>query len=112
MAVAFYFARRVYQETKIPIGLVACTVGGTEIECWMPPEAFRTPSLRPIEKRLDEAIAQYQATLPGAVDDMERWLAVAKQAPRTESARAQSAALPAPSQRGSQWDLGAHTVAL
>jgi sialate O-acetylesterase len=80
MAVAFYFARRVYQETKIPIGLVACTVGGTEIECWMPPEAFRTPSLRPIEKRLDEAIAQYQATLPGAVDAMERWLAVAKQA--------------------------------
>ena len=78
MAVAFYFARRVYQEVRVPLGLVACTVGGTEIECWMPPEAFRTPTLRPIEQRLTAAVAQYEASLPSAVDAMERWLGTAK----------------------------------
>lgn len=34
-AVAFYFARKVQQETHIPIGLVISAVGGTPAESWM-----------------------------------------------------------------------------
>ena len=33
-AVAFYFARRVQQETHIPIGLIISAVGGTPAESW------------------------------------------------------------------------------
>src|ERR1035437_3730785 len=33
-AVAFYFARRVQQETHIPIGLIVDAVGGTPAEAW------------------------------------------------------------------------------
>jgi sialate O-acetylesterase len=34
-AVAFYFARKVQQETHIPIGLIISAVGGTPAESWM-----------------------------------------------------------------------------
>ena len=34
-AVGFYFARKVYAETGVPIGLITNAVGGTNIELWM-----------------------------------------------------------------------------
>lgn len=81
MAVAFYFARKIYTETKVPIGLLAAAVGGTEIECWMPPEAFRDfPACAEIGKRLDNAVDTYQKAVPAAVDAMEKWLPIARHA--------------------------------
>ncbi len=41
-AAAFYFARRIHQETGLPIGLLVSAVGGTAIESWMPPEELKT----------------------------------------------------------------------
>jgi sialate O-acetylesterase len=40
-AVAFYFARRVQQETHIPIGLIVDAVGGTPAESWTSIAALR-----------------------------------------------------------------------
>jgi sialate O-acetylesterase len=40
-AVAFYFARKVYQETRVPLGLVVDSVGGTPAESWASAEALR-----------------------------------------------------------------------
>lgn len=40
-AVAFYFARKVQQETHIPIGLVIDAVGGTPAEAWTSAAALR-----------------------------------------------------------------------
>jgi sialate O-acetylesterase len=40
-AVAFYFARKVQQETHIPIGLVVDAVGGTPAEAWTSAAALR-----------------------------------------------------------------------
>ena len=40
-AVAYYFARKVQQETHIPIGLVLDNVGGTPAEAWTSAEALR-----------------------------------------------------------------------
>ena len=40
-AVAYYFARRVQQETQIPIGLVVDAVGGTPAETWTSVAALR-----------------------------------------------------------------------
>ena len=41
-AVAYYFARKVQQETHVPIGLVVDAVGGTPAEAWTSAEALRS----------------------------------------------------------------------
>lgn len=41
-AVAFYFARKVQQETHVPIGLVVDAVGGTPAEAWTSAAALRS----------------------------------------------------------------------
>ncbi len=40
-AVAFYFARKLEQETQVPIGLVVDAVGGSAGESWASPDALR-----------------------------------------------------------------------
>jgi hypothetical protein len=40
-AVGFYFARKVEQETHVPLGLVVDSVGGTPAEAWTSAEALR-----------------------------------------------------------------------
>jgi len=52
-AVAFYFARRVQQETHIPIGLIISAVGGTPAESWT-----GIASLQPLHD-FDPLIAEY-----------------------------------------------------
>jgi sialate O-acetylesterase len=37
-AVAFFFAKKLYQELNVPIGLIQTTWGGTPVESWMPIE--------------------------------------------------------------------------
>lgn len=79
--VPFYFARRVQRETGVPIGLLHCEIGGTDIECWMPPAALRDyPANAAVAKRLDEAVARYRQALPAALAAVESWLPGAKQA--------------------------------
>ncbi len=39
-AVGYFFAREIYQQTKIPIGLINTSWGGTDIETWTSREAF------------------------------------------------------------------------
>ena len=39
-ATSFYFGRRIFQETGVPIGLLYDAVGATHIESWIPPEGF------------------------------------------------------------------------
>lgn len=50
-AAAFYFARKIYQETKgtIPIGLLTSSVGGTSIDLWLAQEGLTDiPTLKPL----------------------------------------------------------------
>ena len=73
-AVGFYFARRVQQETGIPIGLLRSSVGGTNIECWMSQETLmNTPALQPYAKMMRESLAQYQNDLREVVPKVELW---------------------------------------
>lgn len=39
-AVGYFFARNLYQELQVPIGIVNSSWGGTDIETWTSPEAF------------------------------------------------------------------------
>ncbi|WP_167859056.1 sialate O-acetylesterase [Paenibacillus cymbidii] len=34
-AVAYYFARRLYEELAVPIGIIGCNWGGTSASCWV-----------------------------------------------------------------------------
>lgn len=80
-AVGFYFARKVHREIGVPIGLLESTVGGTEIECWMSPQALREyPGHAAIAKRLDEAIDAYRKALAGSLDDVEQWVDATRKA--------------------------------
>ena len=43
-AVGYFFARKLFQEVKVPIGMIEATAGGTHIEGWTPATAFSTDS--------------------------------------------------------------------
>lgn len=46
-AVAYFFARKLYEQYHIPIGLINTSVGGTPIEAWMSEEGFKSfPSIQ------------------------------------------------------------------
>jgi sialate O-acetylesterase len=80
-AVGYWFAQNVQPVVGIPIGLLECTVGGTEIECWMPPEAFSEfPENAPIAAQLQAAIADWQRELVQSLPHVEAWLRDAKAA--------------------------------
>ena len=40
-AIAYFFARKLYQKYHVPIGLINASVGGTPIEAWMSEEGFK-----------------------------------------------------------------------
>lgn len=80
-AVGFYFGRKIHKETEVPIGLLESTVGGTEIECWMPQESFKDyPACADIGNRLQEAVDKWRKSLPGAIDALEGWIPQARKA--------------------------------
>jgi sialate O-acetylesterase len=73
-AVGFYFARRVHQETGVPIGLLRSSVGGTNIECWMSQETLmNTPALQTYAKMMRDSLAQYQNDLQAIIPEVEAW---------------------------------------
>ncbi|GAA4300385.1 sialate O-acetylesterase [Aestuariibaculum suncheonense] len=40
-AVAYFFAKKIYDKYQIPIGLINASVGGTPIEAWIPEEGYK-----------------------------------------------------------------------
>ena len=81
-AVGYYFARELYKELKVPIGLINSTWGGTDIETWisrpaledseifksmmknMPSSASLEDVVRARKKQLQQRIKQLQGGLP------------------------------------------------
>ncbi len=50
-AVAYFFAKKIYEKYHIPIGLVNASVGGSRIEAWIPEEGFKAyPNVQKIIK--------------------------------------------------------------
>ncbi len=51
-AVAYFFAKKVYEKYHIPIGLINASVGGTPIEAWISEEGFKDfPSIQQLIKK-------------------------------------------------------------
>ena len=80
-AVGYWFAHRVRPVAGVPIGLLECTVGGTEIECWMPPAALdEYPENAAAMRALRAAVAEWQAELAASLPQVEAWLHAARAA--------------------------------
>ena len=77
-AVGFYFARRIVQETGIPIGLLNNAVSGSPIEQWIESEGFKSaPVLRDLELK---RMAEYRKAVASQLADMDTWLTAARDA--------------------------------
>ena len=40
-AVAYFFAKKTYEQLQVPIGIIDCYQGGTSISCWLSEENLR-----------------------------------------------------------------------
>ncbi len=73
-AVGYYFARRIHQETGVPIGLLTNAVGGTNIELWMCQETLLNhPALGDYAAVMRESLANYRRQLADALPEIETW---------------------------------------
>lgn len=83
-AVGYFFGRRFYQETDVPVGLLGTNWGGTRIEPWTPPAGFRSvPELKSIADqvdRFDPTAAAGQATWTAYADQVTAWATSVKKA--------------------------------
>jgi sialate O-acetylesterase len=62
-AVGYFFARKLFQELKVPIGMIEATAGGTHVEAWTPAAAFSTdPALADFVQAAQNPKAKYDGT--------------------------------------------------
>ncbi|MBU81745.1 MAG: sialate O-acetylesterase [Planctomycetota bacterium] len=77
-AVGYYFARKLYKELKIPIGLIDASWGGTGVEPWIPEAGYRM--IPELNKQLEELEFGLPASPAGKekweryLDGIEQWL--------------------------------------
>ncbi len=74
-AVAYFFAKKIYEKNQIPIGLINASVGGTPIEAWIPKEGYKNfpDILKIIEENQDSTfvnnLKKNQPSVPKEVDE-------------------------------------------
>src|SRR5262249_34318439 len=79
--VGFYFARKVHQETGLPVGLVNNSIGGTRIEPWLAPGSYeKEPGLKPLVDADAPQLTQYNRKLAAELEKIEAWVKQARQA--------------------------------
>jgi len=68
-AVAYFFARKLNQKLKVPVGMIDCSLGATYIEPWTPLTGLAgVPELTEITKKTQAELAEYEkaaAASPG-----------------------------------------------
>lgn len=63
-AVAYFFARDLYNKYKVPIGIVNSSYGGTQIENWIDRELLEAnPDLKSILENYNKALAEFPSKL-------------------------------------------------
>ena len=89
--VGYFFGRKLYEDFKVPVGLINSSVGGTRVEAWMPLESFeRNPDFA--------SLARESRTMPASLDakqqmqkfkeDLTKWLSEREAAHKDEVAKA------------------------
>jgi sialate O-acetylesterase len=73
-ATAYFFARKLNRELKVPVGLLVSAVGGTVGHCWIPGEAMlRVPALRQFTLSPDQ-VAHCAQGYEGFDEKYRHWL--------------------------------------
>jgi sialate O-acetylesterase len=63
-AVGYFFARKIFTELKIPVGMIEATAGGTHIEAWTPRAGFESdPALAVFARAAATPMIQFHGTL-------------------------------------------------
>lgn len=72
-ALAYFYARYIYEGTGVPVGIVNCCWGGTPVEAWTSEEALKDFPMHINEKRLyeDPGYCERIKNLEG--EDFHRW---------------------------------------
>ena len=74
-AVGFYFARRLANEVKVPIGILISSIGGTNIEKWMPQASFASnPHLNEYNQKIEAWMKQYRQDVSACQEPLRKWL--------------------------------------
>lgn len=74
-AVGFYFARKLVSEIKVPIGVFISSVGGTNIEKWIPQSSFaENPQLKDYHKKIEKWMLQYRQDILECQEPVRTWL--------------------------------------
>jgi sialate O-acetylesterase len=80
-AVAYFFGREVYEDLRVPVGLIDASWGGSSIEPWTPLEAFAAaPALRHVRDEIDEMNRSYRESLGPALEELEAWIRETREA--------------------------------
>lgn len=75
-AVAYYFAKDIYQKTGLPIGIINSTWGGTPAESWTKKEILQADTaLSPILTRYEQTVKAYPAAFATYKTELEKWRA-------------------------------------
>ncbi len=73
-AVAYFFAREIWNATKIPVGLIDSSWGGIHAESWVPrADLEKDPDLKPIVQRYDDALKAYPEKMKEYQESIKRW---------------------------------------
>ena len=77
-AVGYFFAREIYQNEKVPIGILSINWGGTRIEPWINPAGFHmVPELKGLAHNTDRVNPQTEVgnkAYKQYIKDMKKWI--------------------------------------
>lgn len=74
--VGYYFAKKLIEELKVPVGILDDNWGGSNIRFWIPEEGWRMiPELKPELDQRDKDYANYTAKMTEYLDYVEQWAA-------------------------------------
>jgi sialate O-acetylesterase len=87
-AIAYFFAREIYQKLNVPIGMITSAYGASTAETWISKQALNAhPDLKPLldayDRKLEKYVADSAVTMPKYREGMKKYkgsLAVVKAA--------------------------------